>query len=294
MNKITVVSQNSSTPASRARSIGDILVESGRLSIEDAARILQRQQQDNIPFGEAAVALKILNREDVVYALAKQYDYAYLTEQDTSLSAEVIAAYKPFSAVGEKLRAVRSQLNLRWFNGDPLHKVLTVVSPGHGEGRSFMAANLAVVFAQQGQRTLLIDGDLRAPRQHQIFKIGKNAGLSGVLAERIAPNDVIMTLPSLPTLSVLPAGPQPPNPQELVGRPSFGLLLLSAVSQFDVILIDTPAGKDCADAEIIASRAGAALMIARKNQSLMTDTVNMTQRLRDSGVAMVGSVLNEV
>lgn len=291
MNNIVL---QTSTPESRARSIGDILVESGRLTREDVARITQRQQQDNTPFGEAAVALQLLKREDIVFALAKQYDYAYLPEGDTSLSPDVIAAYKPFSAVGEKLRAIRSQLNLRWFNGDPLRKVVTVVSPAHGEGRSFIAANLAVVFAQQGQRTLLIDGDLRGSRQNTLFRTGKSAGLSGVLAERVAPADVIVTLNSLPTLSVLPAGPQPPNPQELLGRPSFGLLLLQVINQFDVVIIDTPAGNQCADAEIISARAGAAVMVVRKDKSLLPDVSNMTRRLRDSGVAMVGSILNEV
>ena len=156
-----------------------------------------------------------------------------------------MAAYKPFSKVGENLRAVRSQLMLRWFNTDPSRKVIALVSPGVGEGRSFIAANLAI----------------------------------GV--------------PGLPGLTVLPAGAVPPNPQELLGRPAFGALLRAAAEQFDVIIIDTPAGTDFADAEIIASRAGAAAIVTRKNKSLLPDATLLARRLQDSGVALVGSIVND-
>jgi protein-tyrosine kinase len=274
------------------RSIGDILVATGRLSVEDAARITHHQQKENLKFGDAAIALKLLTKEHIDFALSLQFDYAYLSDQDTSLSPELVAAYKPFSRVGENLRAVRSQLMLRWFNTDPARKVLTVVSPDKGEGRSFIAANLAIVFAQQGERTLLIDGDLRAPRQHELFKLPKNAGLSGILAGR-AGLEVALPIPSLHGLSVLPAGATPPNPQELLGRPAFGGLLQVAAQKFDVIIIDTPAGATYADAEIIAARTGAGLVVTRKNQSLLPSAVKLTRRLQDGGVALVGAVLND-
>ena len=279
-------------PTGAQRSIGDILVSIGRLSVEDAARIMQRQQKENIKFGDAAIAMKLLTKEDIDLALSRQFDYVYLSDQDTSLSPELVAAYKPFSKVGENLRAVRSQLMLRWFNTDPGRKVLAVVSPGKGEGRSFIAANLSIVFAQQGQRTLLIDGDLRAARQQALFKLERSVGLSGILAGR-AGLEAALPVPSLPGLSVLPAGAVPPNPQELLGRNAFGALLQGAAQQFDVIIIDTPAGSDFADSEIIAARAGAALMVARKNKSLVPAAVKLASRLQDGGVALIGSVLND-
>ena len=280
------------TSTGAARSIGDILVSSGRLSALDADRVLQRQQKDNSQFGDAALALKLLTREDIDFALSKQFDYAYLSAQDTSLSPELIAAYKPFSRVGENLRAVRSQLMLRWFNNDPAHKVIAMVSPGQNEGRSFIAANLAIVFAQQGQRTLLIDGDLRKAHQHELFLLGKSAGLSGILADR-AGMEAALQVPGLAGLRVLPAGAVPPNPQELLGRPAFGALLHAAAQQFDVVIIDTPAGTDYADAEIIAARARAVIIVTRKNKSLVSDTALLVCRLQDSGVMVVGSVLND-
>lgn len=292
---VTPLHSHHSAATGATRAIGDILVASGRLRTEDAARILQRQQQDHLQFGDAAIALKLLTKEDVDFALSKQFSYAYLSDHDTSLSPELVAAYKPFSRVGENLRAVRSQLMLRWFNTDPARKVLAVVSPGALEGRSFIAANLAVVFAQQGERTLLIDADLRGATgqgQHALFKLDKSAGLSGLLAGR-AGIEAALPVPGLPGLAVLPAGAVPPNPQELLGRAAFGELLQLASQQFDVIIIDTPAGSAFADAEIIAARAGAALLVARKNQSQLTDAARLSKRLQDSGVALVGSVLND-
>ena len=295
MNSMTDATPLQENLAGPNRFIGDILITTGRLSAQDAARILERQRQDNVQFGDAALALKILTREDIDFALSKQFDYAYLSEEDASLSPALVAAYKPFSRVGENLRAVRSQLVLRWFGADSARKVLAVVSPNKLEGRSFLAANLAIVFAQQGERTLLIDGDLRAApgkNQHALFKLGKSAGLSGLLAGR-AGLEAILPVPGLAGLMVLPAGTVPPNPQELLGREAFGSLLRTTSQQYDVIIIDTPAASACADAEIIASRAGAALIVARKNKSLVPQTTQLARRLQDSGVALVGSVLND-
>ncbi len=276
-----------------ARLIGDILVAAGRLSPADAARIAQSQQLDQSLFGEAALALKLLAKEDIDFALSEQFDYTYLNAADHSLSPELVAAYKPFSRTGENLRAVRSQLMLRWFNAEPARRLLAVVSAGAAEGRSFVAANLAIVFAQQRQRTLLIDADLRAGHQQALFKLAKSSGLSGLLAGRNGLAEAAISVSALPGLAVLPAGAVPPNPQELLGLPAFGELLSAAAQAYDVVIIDTPAGAAYADAEIIAARAGAALIVARQNVSLLPQTTHLARRLQDSGVALVGSVLND-
>jgi receptor protein-tyrosine kinase len=277
------------------RAIGDILVATGRLQANDLSRILERQREDGVAFGDAAIALNLLKREDIDFALSQQYEYAYLIEGQSALSPQLVAAYKPFSRIGEDLRAVRSQLMLRWYNNNPSRKTIAVVSAGQGEGRSFVAANLAIVFAQQGQRTLLIDGDMRAQpenSQHALFKLAKGAGLSGILAGR-ATLDAAHAVPGLPGLTVLAAGALPPNPQELLGRMAFAQLLFAASAAFDVILIDTPCSADYSDGEIIAAHAGAALMVARRNKTLVAQTRLLGRRLQDGGVALVGSVLND-
>ncbi|MEO8839379.1 MAG: chain length determinant protein tyrosine kinase EpsG, partial [Herbaspirillum sp.] len=171
--------------AGNGSSIGAILVDTGRLSAENADRILRLQIEQGKRFGDTAIELGLLTEDDVRFALSRQFNNLYLPAGDNSLSYQLVAAYKPFSPVVEKLRALRSQLMLRWFDAEVRLNSLAIMSPGIGEGRSFIAANLAVVFSQLGKRTLLIDANLRAPCQHEIFKLGNNAGLSSMLAGRI-------------------------------------------------------------------------------------------------------------
>jgi len=276
--------------AASDRSIGAILIDAGRLTASDAERILRLQKDQGMRFGDAAIKLKLLDEDDIRFALCSQFDYPYLPASDDSLSHELVAAYQPFSPVVEQLRALRSQLMLRWFDARADRKTLAIVSPGQGDGRSFIAANLAIVFSQLGERTLLVDADLRSPRQHELFKLGHCAGLSSLLAGRTNAETVI-SVPALIGLSVLPAGAVPPNPQELLGRSVFGDTLRILGRDFDVVIIDTPAAANYADAQTVAARAGAALIAARKNRSLLPDFVDLAHRLQQSGTTLVGSVL---
>ena len=275
-----------------ASSLGAILVDSGKLTIDAAERILRAQKEHGLLFGDAAIQLGLLTQQDLQFALARQYDYPYLRAGDGAVSAELIAAYQPFTPEVEALRALRSQLMLRWFSGEPTRRTLAIVSPARGEGRSYLAANLAVVFSQLGERTLLIDADLRNPRQHTLFKLENRAGLSSLLSGRSDAND-IQRVPSFVDLSILPAGPQPPNPQELLGRPAFAKQLEELAEAFDVVLVDTPASSQYADARTIAVRAGGALLVARKKASRIGDVRALAKQLIQSGVVPVGSILNE-
>jgi len=278
----------------RARACGELLDQRvhgfgvGRACVE-AGRI---DDLGHVGVEGFAVELGLLSEEDIRFALSSQFNYPYLAASDDSLSHELVAAYQPYSSVAEHLRALRSQLMLRWFSPDVKRKALAIVSPGNLEGRSFIAANMAVAFSQLGIRTLLVDADLRTPRQHELFNLGRGAGLSELLAGR-AKTEAIVPVPSLSDLSVLPAGAVPPNPQELLGRHAFVEFLLSSSHYYDVMIIDTPAASKYADAQIIAVGAGASLMLARKNQSSMQDIVDLSQCLQQSGTTMVGSVLND-
>jgi len=278
-------------PEGAGRILGQILVESGRLSADDADRIAKFQLDSPARFGEAGQALGLLTEDDLRYALSVQFDYPYLGP-GSGLSRELVAAYQPQSPQVEELRALRSQLALRWFATGPDRKGLAVLSPGRGEGRSHLAANLAIVFSQLGERTLLIDADLRTPRQHQLFDLGRRAGLSDLLAGR-AGLEAVAPIPALRDLAVLPAGTLPPNPQELLGRPQFLTLLQSLGEAHDVIIFDTPAASHCADAHTVAVRAGAALLVARQGQTSLPKLAHLTQGLREFGVGVLGSVLNE-
>ncbi len=282
-----------------SRSIGAILIDAGRLTPEDAECIQRFQKEQGLRFGEAAVELGLLTREDIRFALARQFDYPCVSGDDTRLDRTLVAAYRPDTPIVEQLRALRSQLVLRWFEGAPAarrtghasRKVLAIVSPGKGDGRSFIAANLAIVFSQLGERTLLIDADLRAPAQHRLFALGNGPGLSGMLSGR-AGGEAIVRAPALRSLSILPAGPLPPNPQELLSRSTFSEILDTTTRHHDVVLIDTPAAGSYADALTVAIRAGGAVMVARKNHSPLPGFRTLARHLQAS-CTVVGSVLND-
>jgi len=274
------------------RSIGAILIDSGKLSITDVEQILRLQKDANLRFGDAAVELGLLVQSDIQHALSNQYDYPYLLKSDESISDALVAAYNPFSPQVEALRTLRSQLMLRRFTGEPNRKMLSIVSPSREEGRSYLAANLAIVFSQLGERTLLIDADMRNPCQHELFKLENRNGFSSVLANR---NDLqaVQRVDKFVDLSVLTAGPIPPNPQELLGRSALTGLLQHLNESFDVILVDTPPAADFADAHILTGRTGAAVMLTRKNKSLLELVCQQTESMTRSGIEVVGTVMSE-
>jgi chain length determinant protein tyrosine kinase EpsG len=267
-------------------------MDEGRLSIEDAEKVLQFAEHKGLRFGEAAKRLKMLSEDDIQFALARQFDYFRVTPGRSTLSGELIAAYDPDAIAAEGLRALRSQLMLRWFGASALHQTLAVVSADRGEGRSWLAANLAIVFSQLGERTLLIDADLRNPRQHSLFGIDNNSGLSTLLTGRRA-DSCIQRIPQLRDLSILPAGMLAPNPQELLSRPLFDLSLTELRKEFDVILIDTPAASVNADAQTIAARAGCALLVTQKDTSRAASIRRVLGDIRETGAQIVGSVISK-
>lgn len=276
------------------RTIGAILMDAGLLDAEKAERVLKLQKEKKMRFGDAAIELGVVTAADIRFALSSQFDYAYLpTTDDKPVSEELVAAYQPFSHEVDQLRAVRSQLMLRWFDRDLRHGVLALVSAGNGEGCSYVAANLAIVFSQLGERTLLIDANLRAPRQHELFKLDSKIGFSSVLAGRAKGTEAIVPVPVFASLSVLPAGPIPPNPQELLNRPAFGELLEFVGETYDIVLIDTPSMATGADATLVAVRTGAALAVAKMIETRVGAFREMVQELKRSGVEVVGSVLND-
>jgi protein-tyrosine kinase len=273
------------------RHIGAILMDEGKITAADAEQVLARQRELGWRFGEAAIELNLITDTDLREALAKQYEFPYLVSGPEGVSKELIAAWDPFHPVVEELRGVRTQLLIRWYNPDAGRRILAVCSPGPREGRSFIAANLAVVFSQLGHRTLLIDADFRAPRQQSIFNVSDRFGLSSVLSSRA---DLSAALPvsGLTGLSVLPAGPLPPNPLELLSRPQFASLLGRAQAEYDVVLIDTPPATEYSDAQSIVFRTGDALLISRKDQTRVAETERVVRDLTDASGRIVGTLMN--
>ena len=248
--------------AGAGSSIGGLLLESGKITPENAERVLRMQKELGIRFGEAAQRLGLITEADIQQVLARQFDYPYLQPGAGKYPQELVAAYQPFSSQVEILR----------------------------DGASLFTANLAVVFSQLGEHTLLVDANLRKPRQHEIFDLKTRQGLSDVLAGR-AELDIIAKVESFVALSVLAAGTLPPNPQELLSRSSFVTLNKQLESRYDAVLYDVPAYTTGSDAIAVAARAGGVLLVARKNKTPMADVAAMSEQMTQSGAQVVGSVM---
>jgi protein-tyrosine kinase len=282
----------SATDRKPNRAIGAILVQAKRLNYSDIHEIQTFATKVGLRFGDAAVQLKLLTPEDVEFALAQQFNYPLLPHgPEGVVSDEVVAAYDPNRMAIEDLRTVRSRLVLGWLQRSA-RNVLAVISPERCEGRSWVAANLATVFAQAGERTLLIDTDLRRPRQHLLFNLNNELGLSALLTGRAGKQIAQRVHPQL-RLFVAPAGVVPPNPQELLTRQVFDVVLDNYAKQFDLVVLDTPAAMETADAEILAARAGAAIIVARNNHTRPATLRATLDCLVRSGVKVIGSIVNE-
>lgn len=270
--------------------MGVLLLDAGKLTPEDFERVLRMQNETGIRFGEAAVRLGLVGEDDIQQVLARQFAYPYLQKGQAGLSPKLVAAYQPFSPQVEALRAIRSQLMLRWFARG--RRALAIVGVDPDDGAALFAANLAIVFAQLGEQTLLVDANLRAPRQQDAFALKPRQGLSDLLAGR-AGFDAIARVPAFADLSVLPAGTLPPNPQELLARDGFRNLHAQLENHYDVVLYDMAPFQVGVDAVAVASRAGGALLVTRKHHTRIAHIGRAAEQLRDAGCEVLGSVVME-
>lgn len=275
------------------KSIGDIIRQAHNLSSDQVGQVLAYQREHGVKFGEAAVALGLIKREDVLWALSQQFRYAYSADGSENISPELVVASRPFGDEAESFRDIRSHLISGVFSPTETKRALAIVSPNVGDGKSFFAANLAVGFSQLGGRTLLVDADMRTPRQQEIFGIDNaTSGLSSVLSGR-AESNVIRPVDELPSLYVMPVGIVPPNPLELVQGPAFGLLMSELLLKFDYVVVDTPAAVHGSDARVIASKCGAALLVGRRGGSQINASKALVDAMAKMQVRIAGAVMNE-
>ncbi len=272
------------------RTIGHLLLEAGKLQPQDADQIIKAQKEYGLRFGDAAVKLGLVTKEDIVQIVSKQFDYSCLTVGDDSIDSRVITAFHAYGDDVEALRGLRSQLSLRWFAEN---KSLVLTAPRSGQGTSYTAANLAVLFAQLGQRTLLIDADMRSPAQHELFRIQNRLGLSDLLAKRVD-LDVIQPVSKIANLSLLTSGTIPPNPLELLGHSRFEVLIQKLEEQYEVLVIDTPAMLENSDAQAMSAVTKGALLIVSKDNAKIADIEQAKQQILIAGAEPVGVVLNSV
>jgi protein-tyrosine kinase len=278
-----------SDPIQADQTIGAIIARAKGLNDVQVAEISRFQGEKGVKFGEAAVALGMASKEEILWALSQQFSYPY----ELGHQSELVVATSPFEDASEFFRDVRTQIIEGLLHVGTRGLSVAVCSAQPGDGKTYFASNLAVAFSQLGRRTLLVDGDMRAPRLGKLFGVEvSNTGLSTALSRQVDPT-VHRPIDALPNLYVLPVGVIPPNPMELLQGDAFEQLAKSLTDRFDYVVYDTSSAHHGADCRVIAAQCHANVVVARKGSSAYQSTEKLVSQLRKRKPAFMAALLNE-
>lgn len=202
---------------------------------------------------------------------------------------KLIAKYDPKSPISEQYRNIRT--NILYSSIDEEVRSILVTSSGPGEGKSTTAANLAIVFAQQGKTVLLVDADLRKPTVHYTFNLNNTAGLTSILTNQMELMEAIHQYDEK-NLYILPSGPVPPNPSELLGSRAMNHFLDKALEEFDIVLFDTPPVLAVTDAQVLANLCHGSILVVSSGKADKEAVVKTKEQLASSTGKILGVVLN--
>jgi len=205
-----------------------------------------------------------------------------------SVAGQMIAA-RPRSEIAESFRTLRTAIYFGLPEGHA--KTILVTSPSPADGKSTVASNLAIAMAQADQSVLLIEADFRNPRQKEIFGLETEAGLSGVLAND-DPLDAAIVATEVKGLWVLPCGPLPPNPVEMLSSKAFRHALEELSQQYDKIIIDSPPVAPVADTRVLGALCDITLLVLRAEKSTREDSLGARDGLMSLGARILGVVVN--
>lgn len=191
----------------------------------------------------------------------------------------------------EAFRALRT--NVTFVGADKPVQLIVVTSPGPQEGKSTTATNLAVTMAQNGKRTLLIDGDLRRPQLHRSFSLVAEPGLTDLLIGNVSAREIIRP-EAAPGLDLIPSGPPPPNPSELLGSDAMRSLLNELRQSYDYIIMDTPPLLPVTDAAIAATNADATILVVRSGETEEAACLRSLDQLHRVRARVAGAVVNAI
>jgi len=206
--------------------------------------------------------------------------------------SELVAAAYPTSPAAEAFRSLRT--SVKFLGVDREVRVVQITSPSPGEGKTVIAANLATVFAQAGDRVVLVGGDLRRPRAEDLLGVPLTPGLTGVLIGEVALPQAIRVVDGLPNLSVLPAGLPPPNPSELLSGERARRLVDVLAQTYDLVIIDCPPVLPVTDALVLARMADTTLLATSANRTSRRALDRTVEMLDQVGAPLVGTVLTSL
>src|SRR5699024_11057413 len=209
----------------------------------------------------------------------------------TNKMRHLIAKLNPRSPISEQYRAIRT--NLQFSAIDEAIKTIVITSPGPSAGKSITAANLAVVYAQQGMKTLLIDADLRKPTVHYTFRLDNLRGLSSVLIGESSFEDAVEET-DVDNLQVLSCGPVPPNPAELLASKRMRDLVDYVDEHYDFVIVDMPPILAVTDAKIVSQYVDGTLFVVRSGVTDKEELEKASESMNDGKARILGAVLNDV
>jgi len=197
----------------------------------------------------------------------------------------------PKSRAAECCRSIRT--NLLFSSADRELKVITVASPNPREGKTTSVIYMGTTMAQSGQRVLLVDTDMRRPRLHKSMGVPRGLGLSNLMLGESSFDDVIKTS-EIPNLYVLPCGPTPPNPAELLLSHKFEQVLEGLRERFDRILLDSPPLQAVTDAAVLSRRSDGVIVVVQAGKTMRDDLARSVKQLRDVNAPLIGVILNDL
>lgn len=231
-------------------------------------------------------------REDVERVLASpvlatipRYSSKVLIDAD-----KLVVRKEPNGIASEAYRSLRT--NLEFISSSTDRNSFLVTSPSAGEGKSVTVANLALTFAQSDRRTIIVSGDLRRPTIEKIFGVRAKEGLSNYLAGQNDELDRLIVNPGIPNLRILPTGPVPPNPAELMTSPRLSQLIDDLEGACDILLVDCAPTLPVADAAILGARVGGVVLVVHAERTRRHAADHAKSELQKVGGRLAGAVLN--
>lgn len=221
-----------------------------------------------------------------------QVDEQAKSPETASLADVVCTAHRPRSLESEAYRTVRTAIFFDARGSD--HHVLQITSPRPGDGKSTLAANLAVAVAQSGKSTLLIDADFRRPTAHKVFGFRKSVGMATVVNGNAEPEEALTAIDCVPNLTVIGCGHRPDNPSELLSSKEFLSTLEYFKERFDFVIVDTPPLLAVSDPRAVAASVDAVVMTMRIDKEARPTATRATEILRECGANIVGIVVNGI
>lgn len=202
----------------------------------------------------------------------------------------LITKLNPKSPISEQYRTLRT--NLQFSSVDENLKSITITSSDPAAGKSMTAANLAVVYAQQGKKTLIVDADMRKPTVHYTFRLNNLQGLSNVLIGEATIHDTVVQT-DIDNLHALSSGPIPPNPSELLASNRMVKIIEEIYELYDFVIFDSPPALVVTDAKVLANITDGVILVVRSGVSRVEDSEKTIQLLNDGQSKVLGVVLND-